>query len=64
LIARWEGWLFLFYYVAYTVYLILDSTQHDALPLFNNVLLYVLIPLTVVTLLVSFVLDRRKVAAQ
>jgi cation:H+ antiporter len=64
LIARWEGWLFLFYYVAYTAYLILDSVQHDALPLFNNVLLYVLIPLTVITLLVSFVLDRRKAAAQ
>jgi cation:H+ antiporter len=62
LIARWEGWLFLFYYTAYTAYLVLDSTQHDALPLFNGVLLYVLIPMTVVTLMVSFFLERRKVA--
>ena len=38
-IERWEGWLFLFYYVAYTAYLILDAAQHDALPLLNSVLL-------------------------
>ncbi len=62
LIARWEGWLFLFYYVAYTAYLVLDSVQHDALPLFNNVLLYAIIPLTVVTLVVSLFLNRRKTA--
>ena len=62
-IERWEGWLFLFYYVAYTAYLILDAAQHDALPLFNNVLLYVIIPLTVFTLAVSLILERRKVAS-
>lgn len=62
-IERWEGWLFLFYYVAYTTYLILDAAQHDALPLFNNVLLYVIIPLTVLTLAVSLFLERRKVTA-
>ena len=54
LIERWEGGLFLFYYVAYTAYLILDATQHDALPLFNNVLLFGIIPITVVTLGVLF----------
>jgi cation:H+ antiporter len=59
-IARWEGWLFLLYYVAYTAYLILDSVQHNALPLFNNVLLYAIIPLTVVTLGASLFLERRK----
>jgi cation:H+ antiporter len=61
-IARWEGGLFLFYYVAYTAYLILDAAQHDALPLFNDVLLYVLIPLTVVTLVASLFLYHRKTA--
>jgi cation:H+ antiporter len=59
-IARWEGWLFLFFYVAYTAYLVLDSVQHDALPLFNNVLLYAIIPLTVVTLGASLFIERRK----
>jgi cation:H+ antiporter len=62
-IARWEGWIFLIYYAAYTAYLILDAAQHDALPLFNNVLLYGIIPLTVITLAVSLILERRKVAA-
>ncbi|MBN8656722.1 MAG: calcium/sodium antiporter [Anaerolineae bacterium] len=54
LIERWEGGLFLFYYVAYTAYLILDANQHDALPLFNNVLLFGIIPITVVTLGILF----------
>lgn len=52
MIARWEGALFLGYYCAYTVYLILNSTQHAALPIFNSVMLLFVIPLTVVTLLV------------
>jgi cation:H+ antiporter len=62
-IERWEGWLFLFYYIAYTAYLILDAAQHDALPLFNNALLYVIIPLTVITLVVSLILERRKIVS-
>ena len=51
-IARWEGALFLFYYVAYTAYLILAATQHDALPAFSGVMATFVLPLTVVTLLV------------
>lgn len=50
LIARWEGLLFTAYYFAYTLYLILYSTQHDLLPLFSNVMLCFVIPLTVITL--------------
>ena len=38
LIARWEGALFLGYYVAYTLYVVLHSRQHDALPLFSQVM--------------------------
>ena len=51
-IARWEGALFLAYYGAYTLYLILDATGHDALPLFGSVMLIFVAPLTVITLLV------------
>ena len=50
LIARWEGLLFLSYYVAYTAYLILASQQHDALPAFSTVMLEFVLPLTVVTI--------------
>jgi cation:H+ antiporter len=50
LIARWEGALFLAYYVAYTLYVVLHSQQHDALPLFSQVMGLFVLPLTAVTL--------------
>ncbi|MCF7223294.1 calcium/sodium antiporter [Marilutibacter chinensis] len=51
-IARWEGGLFLGYYVAYAAYLLLANTRHAALETFSSVMLWFVIPLTVVTLLV------------
>jgi len=51
-IARWEGALFLAYYVAYTLYLILDATGHDALSAYSTVLLKFAAPLTGITLMV------------
>jgi cation:H+ antiporter len=53
-IARWEGALFLGYYIAYAAYLILGATEHDALPMFSAVMLEFVLPLTAVTLLVLF----------
>jgi cation:H+ antiporter len=50
-IARWEGWLFLGYYVAYTLFLVLDATGHEALPIYSAMMIFVL-PLTAVTLAV------------
>ncbi len=52
-IARWEGVVFLGYYVAYTTYLVFSSTQHAALPWFSDVMLYFVVPLTVLTLVVT-----------
>ena len=51
-IARWEGALFLGYYVAYTAWLLMAHAQHDALDDFRAVMLWVAVPLTVVTLAV------------
>jgi cation:H+ antiporter len=51
-IARWEGFLFLAYYAAYTLYLILDAAQHDALPEFSAIMGLFVIPLTLLTLAV------------
>jgi cation:H+ antiporter len=51
-IARWEGALFLGYYVAYVAYLLLAAQQHDALPAFSGLMLGFVVPLTVVTLVV------------
>jgi cation:H+ antiporter len=51
-ISRSEGALFLAYYVAYTLYLVLAAAHHDALPRFSAVMLCFVIPLTIVTLMV------------
>ena len=58
-IARWEGVVFLLYYAAYTAYLILASQAHDALQQFSVVMLYFVVPLTVITMAVSLFKHRR-----
>jgi cation:H+ antiporter len=57
-IARWEGFVFVGYYVAYTAYLILMSQQHNALPIFSNVMLIFVVPITIVTLIVMLIKHR------
>jgi cation:H+ antiporter len=52
-IARWEGVIFIGYYVLYTMYLILNSTQHDALPMFSTIMFYFVVPITVLTLAIT-----------
>jgi cation:H+ antiporter len=54
-IARWEGGVFLGYFVAYVGYLILATQQHDALPAFSGVMLGFVVPLTVITLVVMMI---------
>jgi cation:H+ antiporter len=49
-IDRWEGGLFLVYYIAYIAYLILAATEHAVLPAFSRVMLLFALPLTAVTL--------------
>ena len=61
-IARWEGGVFTGYYVAYVGYLILAAQQHAALPVFSNVMLVFVVPITVITLLVSLRRRRGRVA--
>ncbi len=53
LITRWEGGLFLAYYAAYTVFVILDSMKHDALPVFSMVMMEYVLPLTGLTLVLG-----------
>lgn len=54
-IARWEGLVFLGYYIAYTVYLILSAAEHDALDTFNLAIIWFVAPLTIITLMVTVV---------
>jgi cation:H+ antiporter len=58
-IRRWEGALFLGYYVAYTLYLILAASGSAALPLFSTLMVAFVIPLTLLVLWQSFRRSRR-----
>jgi cation:H+ antiporter len=65
-IARWEGFLFFGYYLAYVAYLIIGSKHHDILPIFSFVMLVFVIPLTILTLIIvtiRSILSNRKGAA-
>lgn len=55
LIARWEGAMFLGYYIAYTCYLLLAIKAPDATGTFGLVVLGMVLPLTIITLLVGTV---------
>jgi cation:H+ antiporter len=50
-IARWEGGMFVALYVAYTAYLVLASTEHDAAEGFTTIMLWFVMPLIAVTLI-------------
>jgi cation:H+ antiporter len=59
-IDRWEGFVFLGYYVAYTAYLILKSQQNASLEMFRNAMIWFAVPLTVLTLVVVTLREMRK----
>jgi len=59
-ISRWEGKLFLFYYVAYTAYIVLVSTGNTFARTFANGMLWFVIPLTVITLAVLVIRTIRR----
>ena len=54
-IARWEGGVVLAYYAAYTAWLVLQAQQHTSLPAFSGIMLGYVMPLTVITVVVSIV---------
>lgn len=56
-ISRWEGGLFLGYYAAYTSYLIMAAKDHDSLPMFSMIMMWFVIPLTLLT--AAIVIYRR-----
>ena len=62
-LVRWEGALFLAYYAAYTVYLVLWAQDHDLLDTYRWAMTTVVIPLTVVTLGVFVVRHLRSAPA-
>lgn len=60
IISRWEGVVLLAYYFIYTAYLILASSSYAALPVFSSVMLYFILPLTLITFFVIIVQEVRK----
>ncbi len=52
-LKRWEGFVFLGYYVAYVAYLVMTSSRHDSLPLSSRTMIGFVVPITVVTILVE-----------
>ncbi len=51
-ISRLNGAAFLFFYVAYLVYLILTATQHEALGTLRAAMIFFILPITALTLIV------------
>ncbi len=65
-VSRWEGAVFVLYYIAYTVYLVLAAQAHDGLASYGLAMKWVVLPLTALTVLVVLVRElrgRRKAAA-
>lgn len=59
-IRRYEGAILLAYYVLYTLYLIFASTQHDLLNEYSTVMVWFVMPLTALTIVITFVQDLRR----
>jgi len=48
--SRWEGGLFFGYWLAYTAYVVLDAAQHDKVEEYGRVMMFFVLPLSLVTL--------------
>lgn len=59
-IDRWEGALFVAYYAAYTVFLLLEATSREAAQPFGSFVVFFVVPLTAVTLAVLALRARRQ----
>jgi cation:H+ antiporter len=60
-IARWEGGVFVLYYAAYVVYLILAAQRHSALAPFSSAMLSFVIPITLITLVALTIRPQKPV---
>lgn len=58
LISRWNGVLFLSFYVAYVIYLIFAAMQHAILPTYTNAMLGFVLPITAATLIILMIRSK------
>jgi len=56
-VQRWEGSVFVALYVAYTAYLVLNATEHQALTGFTQTMGFLVLPLIALTVVVTVVHD-------
>ncbi len=65
-IERWEGLLFLLMYVAYTTYLVMEQSGHQALPVYSSTMGIFILPLVAATLVscgfLEFWKNRKRVS--
>ena len=59
-IHRWEGLLLVGFYLAYTVYLVLDASGHHAFSEYRAAMTYFVLPLALLTLVASTVRFQRR----
>jgi cation:H+ antiporter len=52
-LRRWEGAVFLTYAVLFTMYVVLDATDHPLAGVFGDIVLWVVLPLTAALVLIS-----------
>ncbi len=65
-IRRWEGGLFVGLYLAYTVYLLLNASDHERLPAYSAIMLWFVLPTVAITLgvLAGFDMGRARGRAE
>ena len=59
-LRRWEGIVFLVYYVAYVAWLVIDANDHGVRNSYGLVMVYFVVPITAMTIGVIFVRSRRQ----
>lgn len=60
IISRTEGVVLLGYYIAYTVYLVLAASHHQALASFSTAMVYFVLPLTAITIVIVALQEMRR----
>lgn len=59
-VDRWEGAVLLGYFAAYVGFVLLDATNHDALPVLSGTLLWFALPITALVLTVTTLHEVRR----
>ena len=58
-IDRWEGLLFLFYYLVYNGYLILQALNHPFLSVYTTIVLYIALPFSFIGIITAAILEKQ-----